>query len=548
MPLAACSGSRGLAESGYTPSANVCIREGKPAAVPNIPMGDPATIARILEEGKHHNQVMEHLRYLTQEIGPRLTASTNAEKANNWTLAQFRSWGLDAQMWQWRTYPTRFDRGPSYGKLLVRETRTKDDGAKEVEWKPIRDFEFTTLCWTAGTHGPRRGPVVIEPATEEEYAKVKDKLKGAWILLDKLPTSRGIREPVNLSGKRYEARAAARADVASGKRQIKDLNIEDRLIFDGVAGFITATDDQRDRVWTGRVPGWDTRKADEVIPDVEVVVRCSDHDNMRTRLMDGEDFQVEFDVNNTLTAGPIPVYDTIAEIKGTDKPDEVVVVCGHLDSWNGPGSQGATDNGTGSMVALEAARILAAAHARPRRTIRFCLWTGEEQGLLGSKAYVKSLGDAVNRVSVCLNDDGGTNYEGGLLCTPNMADYLAAATAPVNNQFYDFMDGKPLNVNIHTQEKFPRGGGSDHASFTAGGVPGFFWDEVGRADYRWGWHTQHDRFDLAIREYLEQSATCQAVTAYNLACAPDLLPRVPPPDADESKKIEQEKKERGITK
>jgi len=110
-----------------------------------------------------------------------------------------------------------------------------------------------------------------------------------------------------------------------------------------------------------------------------------------------------------------------------------------------------------------------------------------------------------------------------------MADYLAAATAPVNYQFTDFMDGKPLNVNIQVVDKFIRGGSSDHASFTEAGAPGFFWDEVGRADYGYGWHTQNDKFNLAIREYLEQSATCQAITSYNLACAPELLPRVPPP-------------------
>jgi hypothetical protein len=545
VSLSACSPGR-IVPPGHTEP--VCIRDGKDAPVPNIRMGDAATLARILDEGKHRNQVMEHLRHLTQDIGPRLTASSNAEKANNWTLAQFRSWGLDAQLFEWNTYPVRFDRGPSTGKLVRMETKKDDSGKEETTWKTIRDLELTTLCWMHGTNGPVRGPVILEPNNDEEYAKIKDKLKGAWVLEDKISTVRGNREPVTLSGKRFEARTQARKDVAEGKKKIEELPLEDRLIFDGIAGFITAADDQRDRVWTGRVPGWDKRTVGEIIPDVEVMVRCCDHDNIRTRLAAGEQFEAEFDLQNNLTAGPIPVYDTIAEIRGSEKPDEVVVVCGHMDSWNGPGSQGATDNGTGCMVALEAARILSAAHARPKRTIRFCLWTGEEQGLLGSKAYVKSLGDSVSKISVCLNDDGGTNYEGGLLCTPDMADYLAAATAPINYQFTDFMDGKPLNSNIHTQEKFPRGGGSDHASFTEVGVPGFFWDEVGRADYGWGWHTQHDRFDLAIREYLEQSATSQAVTAYNLACAPDLLPRVPPPDPEETKKAEEERKQRGIPK
>jgi carboxypeptidase Q len=203
-----------------------------------------------------------------------------------------------------------------------------------------------------------------------------------------------------------------------------------------------------------------------------------------------------------------------------------VIVSGHLDSWNGPGSTGTIDNGTGSSVTLEAARILMAAGAKPKRTIRFILWTGEEQGLLGSKSYVERNGDQLDKISCVLVDDGGTNYEGGLGGTDAMLPMLANATAPINNVFYSETDGRYLNVNLHsTGERLSGGGGSDHASFNAVGVPGFFWDEVGRADYGYGWHTQYDRLDQAIPEYLMQSSTCAAVTAYNLACAPSLLPR-----------------------
>jgi carboxypeptidase Q len=523
--LSACSSSH----DAYRPDRAVCIREGKDAPVPQIRMGDAATINRILDEGKNRNQVMNHLRHLTQEIGPRLTASSNAEKANHWTLEQFQSWGLDATLFKWGEFETRFDRGPSTGKLYTKSKTKKEDGSTEETWKSVRDLEFTTLAWTRGTNGPQRGPVIKMPESDEEYAKVKDSLKGAWVLLEPVSIEGrgGVRGPGQRAGDRFKSRIEARARAAKGE-DVSKFALEDRVLFDGILGFISSSTDQRDRVWTTAVPDARTRKADDIPPDVEVIVRLADHDNMLVRMQEKQDFQIEFDLPHTLTPGPIPLYDTVAEIRGTEKPDEVVVVCGHLDSWNGPGSQGCTDNGTGSMVALEAARILMAAHAKPKRTIRFILWTGEEQGLLGSASYVKSLGDDIKKVSVCLNDDGGTNYEGGIKCTADMADYLAAATAPVNNQFYDFMDGKPLNVNIQVVEKFIRGGSSDHASFTAAGAPGFFYDEVGRADYGWGWHTQHDRLDLAIREYLEQSSTCQAITAYNMACAPELLPRVPP--------------------
>ncbi|MBK7404467.1 MAG: M20/M25/M40 family metallo-hydrolase [Phycisphaerales bacterium] len=290
------------------------------------------------------------------------------------------------------------------------------------------------------------------------------------------------------------------------------------------AGYVSSSKDER--VWTSSISGWRELTPETLAKDLEVIVSEPDYDYINSKLADGGDIELEFNMDNQLTPGPIPVYDTIAEIRGTEKPDEVVIVSAHLDSWNGPGSQGATDNGTGSSVTLEAARILAASGAKPKRTIRFILWTGEEQGLLGSKGYVDSLSEEERaKIVCCLVDDGGTNSEGGMHGIASQRDYLAAATAPINGRVWDEVDGKYLNVNVQIGEKMPQGGGSDHASFNAIGVPGYFWDEVGRAEYGFGWHTQHDRVDLAIPNYLRQSATNAAIVAYNLACAPDMLPR-----------------------
>src|SRR5690606_17780882 len=178
--------------------------------------------------------------------------------------------------------------------------------------------------------------------------------------------------------------------------------------------------------------GWRNLNFDRLPKDVEIQVRQSDYDYMNSRLADGMKIEVEVDLQHTFTNGPIPVYNTIAEIPGTVWPDEVVIVSAHLDSWDGPGSQGTTDNGTGSAVTLEAARLLMSAKARPKRTIRFILWTGEEQGLLGSRAYVNALRETgeLDKVSAVFVDDGGTNYEGGLQCIESQVPYLAAATAP----------------------------------------------------------------------------------------------------------------------
>lgn len=297
------------------------------------------------------------------------------------------------------------------------------------------------------------------------------------------------------------------------------------------AGFVSSSNDER--VWTTSASGWRELDLSAVPRDLEIGVSMPDYDYINSRLADGRDVTIEVNLDHKLIEGPIPLYNVIAEIPGTDLADEVVIISAHFDSWNGPGSMGTTDNGTGSAVMLEAARILKAVGAQPRRTIRMILWSGEEQGLLGSRAYVASLSEEERaRISVCFVDDGGTNYQGGLGAPDVMFDYLKAATAPITNVFYSDTDAKALNVNIHsTGNAIPAGGSSDHASFNAVGVPGFFWDEVGRANYGYGWHTQYDRVDLAIPEYLIQSSTNTAVVAYNLACAPALLPRPVPQQA-----------------
>jgi Zn-dependent M28 family amino/carboxypeptidase len=221
--------------------------------------------------------------------------------------------------------------------------------------------------------------------------------------------------------------------------------------------------------------------------------------------------------------GPISNYNVVAEIKGSEKPDEVVIVSGHLDSWDGPGSQGALDNGTGSCTAIEAARILSAVKAKPKRTIRFILWTGEEQGLLGSRQYVIDHKDELPKISAVLVDDGGTNYQGGYIGLTSQKEIFEAAFKPVVEAFPDMP--QTFTGGEHQQRPV----GSDQDSFNPLGVPGFFTNETGRSNYGFVHHTQNDKYEMAIPEYLVQSGTNHAVVSYYIACLPDLLPRDPNP-------------------
>lgn len=541
------------------PPGGFAVVNGEAGLAPTIPMGDRATIERVIDEGWNRSQVRNHLAHLTRQIGPRLTGSTRARLANEWTAEQFRAWGLSVDMKQWGTVATRWDRGEQWGRVLVtglregQRQRFRDardgsqadvlaDRARE-QARPIpdgalavREIEFSTLAWSAGTSGPVRGGVVRMPQTMDEYNAIKDKVKGSWVLIPRTPwgASREGVMPQRMSGQRsrWEQRQKLR-DMKTKGEDLSKLDPAELVMLDGPLGYIDASSD--DRVWTSGAPGWRDRVAGDIPSDLDIKVRLSDYDFISARLTDGDPIELEFDLPVAMASpdGGEPVYNTIAEIRGTEKPDEVVIVCGHLDSWNGPGSQGATDNGTGSSVTLEAARILMAAGAKPKRTIRFALWTGEEQGLLGARAYVKQIESEWPKISAVFNDDGGTNHQGGLAVVPEMVPMLAAATAPLNGRFYSATDNAWLDVNLRVQETFSQIAGSDHFAFVEKNIPGFFWDEVGRADYGYSWHTQHDRYERGIDEYLKQSAICAAVTAYNIACAPDLLPRWTPEERGE---------------
>ncbi|MHA7812530.1 MAG: M28 family metallopeptidase [Phycisphaerales bacterium] len=638
LSLTACSSTQTRENEQTTEQENerYAVINGERAPVPQIEMGDEQTIAAIINEGKNNSQVMSILTEMCYTYGPRLTGSTSMQQAQRWARDLFESYGLsNSHLAIWGEIETRFDRGPSTGRVLMETSRRRNAEPREV-----RTMEFTTLAWSKGTDGAEQGPVMFLPETLDDYEQNKGSFKDAWVLLQPNYGGRGgVRSTGYLMRQRMDQRHDIRtnmddilnpapaevaevdphtwegsfdyhgsqvpatlvlnfdADEPVGSMSIQNFsegpisdiqkngnnvtfqwkhdmgtsNIE--LTFDGnnatgvsraasgnefaleftqatkaaaeqeqteedtqkmvlahvlsenPIGFVSSSKDER--VWTTSSNDWRERKLADYPEDVEVNVRQSDYDYLASRTSEGVDLIVEFDLQNNLSAGPFPVYNVIAEIPGTEKPDEVVIISAHMDSWNGPGSQGTVDNGTGTSVTIEAARILAAAGAKPKRTIRFALWGGEEQGLLGSRAYIESLSEEErSKISAAFVDDGGTNYEGGLPAADYMVDYLAAATAPTNGVFYSETDGEYLNVNVRpTGPSIKTHGGSDHAAFNSVGVPGFFWDEVGRADYQYGWHTQNDTLDLAIEEYLMQSATNAAIVAYNLANAPELLPR-----------------------
>ena len=438
---------------------------------------DPKTIDAIVEEGKNHSQVMKHLDYLTHKIGHRLTSSPQLDKAYEWTQKQFKAFGCkNVHLEEWGEYAVGFDRG----KKQVGRMTSPDK----------LDFEFTSPSWTPGTQGLVRGKAVLEPTTKAEFELVKDQLKGAWII-----SSRNSRAPKT--------------------------EVSDDLAMSGIAGTVLGSNNDLTITSGNQNITWD-----KLPTAVRIVVRKQDMTAIKERIEAGKEVQLEFQLEQKFIQGPRKNYNVVAEIPGSEKPDEVVIVSGHLDSWDGPGSEGAQDNGTGTCVTLEAARILGKVKAQPKRTIRFILWTGEEQGLFGSFAYVKKHADELSKISAVFVDDGGTGYEGGVACIAEMKPFLDEAFAPAIKAFPE------LPMSVRVANKLPRFGGSDHFPFLPSGVPAFFWDEGGKFDpnttgYGHVHHTQYDRYETAIPEYLIQSGTNSAAVSYSLACAPTLLPREP---------------------
>lgn len=461
------------------------------ASAVSFGQADPTTTERIIQQGKYHSEVMQLLKELT-DIGPRLTSSSNLEKAEQWAMGKFKSWGLsNVHLDKWGEYPVGFDRGKCTGSMV----------------SPVqRNFEFTTQSWTEGTHGRKEGPAVYAPTTMDEFNQVKAQLKGAWVVYKTAPPRpRRLRPgetPPPLSPEDKAAEDLRTAILGAGINGVVFSSRNDLCVTSG---------NYRDKTFENHPM------------DVQVMIRKSDMEAVQKELDARKQVVLAFDINQKFRPGPISNYNVIADIPGTEKPDEMVIVSGHLDSWDGPGSQGALDNGTGSCTAMEAARILMSVHAKPKRTIRFILWTGEEQGLFGSAGYVKTHASELSKISAVLVDDGGTNYQGGYIGLETQRDAFEAAFAPVVRAFPDM----PEKYTGGTRQQNPVG--SDQDTFNRLGVPGFFTNESGRSNYGLVHHTQNDRYEMAIPEYLIQSGTNHACVSYYIACMSDLLPRMAPP-------------------
>ena len=493
----------------------------------NIFAQDKKVIEKIIEIGTTDNQSMDHLDILSNRIGGRLIGSDAYDNACEWAVRTFESWGMEAVMDEVGELNVGFNRGPWFGKLLA------EDGMA---------LHFATPSYTSGTKGVQRGHVVLEPTTQAGFDKMKGKLKGAWVLIG--GTSGGW--PIDYSPKATEGRAkiiAKNSEIDKQNQEIRRHNWMNRddqkemlpvkevpglfysqMVEAGILGIIQSAPTpirvlyDRQNINSGYMT-WETLPT---VPDIKL----DEHQYAVIKQMAVERryFQLEFDIRNHFKMGPVKYHNVLGIIRGTEFPDEYVMMGGHLDAFDV--ATGGVDCGSGTTPSMEAARLIMEAGGKPKRSIVVCLWAGEEFGLLGSKHWVLNNEDKWSNIANYFNRDGGPTVANSISVPKAMYKDFEKICEPLNSINPDF----PFTLKQSEPRAKPtRAGGSDHAYFAINGVPtmGFGTADPKGYDFSYGeiWHTERDTYNMSIPEYQEHTAVVTAVVVYGVANLDHLLSR-----------------------
>ena len=474
----------------------------RPVAAPGQDLTvDTTGAGALIDEALNRSEVMQNLRYLTDVIGPRLTGSVAARRANDWTLERFRAYGLDGRLEPWR-----FGGTWTRGLLRARMTAPRTHDVTAASW-----------AWAPGTGGATvTGPVVrIDATTPDSFAPHRTRVKGAWVMTRAPAFVWNADGPPMTAADSQQQRDYFRsvfaplrdADSATRARlQLFSNDVPYLLRRAGALGIVLDAGKEQGLLNMSGSPN-------RVLPLPQIVITHEDYALFDRLLQAGTAPRLAVSINNTLSRDSVTQWNTVAEIRGSELPGQTVMVGAHLDSWDL--GTGTTDNGTGAMCTLEAARVIARSGLRPKRTIRFVLFTGEEQGLIGSKKYAEAHAAEVDSIQAVIVLDNGTGAITGqaLQGRTDLESLWRALLAPVARLDADSV----VNRNK---------GGTDHLSFLPYGVPGFNFNQLARG-YDHTHHSQSDTYDKAVAADLMQASAVMAVTAFELANLPGLIPRGP---------------------
>lgn len=497
---------------------------------------DLEMISRIRYEGFRNSKVMELASGLMDGIGPRLTGSPNAKRANEWTRDQFTSFGLtNAHLESWGPF------GRGWANDFVSVRMLSPDVAPLIAY---------AKAWTPGTNGALKGKCIrVKIEDKKDFDKYRGKLAGLIVLFGSDPEVKTVGQPLFERLTDKELADIGQYQVPSEKALLAFRQYMKRQAFQNEVNKFLAEEKVLALVDHGYgsfgggtvfVQSGGTWKPGETSTVPAVTVALEQWDRIARLLEQKKDVELELNVANTFYDNDPMQYNTLAEIQGSDKKDELVMVGAHLDSWHS--GTGATDNGAGTVVMMEAMRILKAVGIKPRRTIRIGLWTGEEQGLLGSQYYVQqhfgsrppmdtpemkgmptlrrreagpvTVKPEQAKVSVYFNVDNGSGKLRGVYLQEN------AAAAPI---FEVWM--QPFRDLGMTTMTMRNTGGTDHLSFDAVGIPGFqFIQDPLDYDTRTH-HSNMDVYDRLQADDLKQAAVIVASFVYNAAMRDGMFPR-----------------------
>ena len=501
---------------------------------------------RIRQEENDHSQIMHTMHYFTDVYGPRLTGSPNHKAAAEWAAKEMTSWGFKnahLEPWDFGHPGWMNERASGY-----------------ITSPMLAQLTFRTLAWTNVTKCTVTAQAIeIDPPEkpkQEEldafFASVKDKVKGKMVLVGKpavVPVTIDVR-PRRLDDKEIAQRfdpnnpnAGNFGPQRGGPQTPPDPSIvTPAKINEQVDAFLVANGAllrlNDARMEHGLIRAFNNRTYDGAKTVPTVVLRNDDYGRIARILADGTPVTLEFNIQNKWYPEGKTSYNVVAEIPGTDKKDEIVMCGGHLDSWHS--ATGATDNAVGSAVMMEAARILQAIGVKPRRTIRVALWGGEEEGLLGSQAYVKEhfgtfeeQKPEYSKLVGYLNVDSGTGrIRGASVFGPKEdSDVLRMTLASLTD----------LGFAGVLPSKSRRLGGTDSTSFNKAGLPGIGLSQDPIEYFTDTWHTDIDTYERIIPDDVKKSAIIVASALYELAMRDQQLPRfaaadmpAPPPAEGEA--------------
>jgi hypothetical protein len=450
-------------------------------------------IENIITEANENSQLEPLAHEMLDLIGPRLVGTPQMKKAHDWALAKYKSWGVDARNEKWGEW-RGWERGITHIDMIA--PRVESLSGMQLAWNPSTSVNGVTA------------DIIIMPENIKDslaFQKWLPNVKGKFVMVSmKQPTGRPDYnwEEFATEASFQKMKDERNAQSKEWRANINRTGYSTRSIIPvledaGAAGIVASYWSRGfgvNKIFSARTKKIPT--VDLELEDYAMLYRLAESGNTPKLKI----------VAQSKELGRVPTFNTIAEIKGSEKPEEYIILSAHFDSWDG--GTGATDNGTGTLVMMEAMRLLKKYYPNPKRTILVGHWGSEEQGLNGSRAFVEDHPEIVENVQALFNQDNGT----GRVINISGAGFLHA---------YDYLSrwlyAVPRDITKHIETNFPgspSGGGSDNASFVAAGAPAFNLSALNWSYWNYTWHTNRDTYDKIIFDDVRNNAILTAILAY----------------------------------